>query len=812
MEAIALWQQALQTASDSRQQSLSLSYLALAYQQLGQWTQAEAAIAQSLERLGNDNDPITAAVRAQVLNRQGNLQLSLGRPEAALSSWEQAEQVYQSVGDSVGQLGSQINQAQALQTLGMYRRAQRLLQDLDNRLQDQPDSLLKALGLRSLGTVLQLTGNLEESRRLLQQSLAMTQQLDLPQESSITQFSLANTLRGLGKRTAALQLYQQGAIAAPPVIRLRSQLNQLSLLIELQRWSEAQDLLTQLLPPFDRLPPSRETIYARVNLAAHAVQIATQGRRTLPLAAIAQQLAAAAQQARDLQDLRAESYAVGQLAHLYEQTRQWDSAQDLTQRALWLAQSANAADVAYRWQWQLGRILKRDVLEERNRVEAIATYTAALETLQSIRRDLLATNPEFQFSFRKDVEPLYRELVELLVQNNPEPTELEQARRTIEALRESPMGVVHPTVRDLEQARRTIEALRVAELENFFRSACVESVEQVDFIDQNAAVFYPILLNQKLVVIVSLPGQPLRFHTVAVSLAEVETLVRQLRRTLILPYTSPQDYQPLARRLYGWLVQPVEQAIADGNIQTLIFVQDGILNNIPMSVLYDGDRYLVEKYNIARTPGLRLFEPKPLAQINLKAVIAGLSEPRHNFESLEFVQLELDRIRSEIPSDVLLDQEFTSTTLADRLAASSAPIVHIATHGQFSSESNETFILAWDQPITVNRFSRFLQSRQYQPNALELLVLSACETAAGDERAVLGLAGVAVQSGARSTLASLWLIDDASTSLLMTEFYRELKNGRSKTEALRNAQRSLLQGPYSHPRFWAAFVLLGNWQ
>jgi CHAT domain-containing protein len=252
--------------------------------------------------------------------------------------------------------------------------------------------------------------------------------------------------------------------------------------------------------------------------------------------------------------------------------------------------------------------------------------------------------------------------------------------------------------------------------------------------------------------------------------------------------------------------------LTERKIETLVFVLDGALRTVPMATLYDGKQYLVEKYNIALTPGLRLFEPKHLAQKQLKALTAGLTEPRHNFAPLEFVARELEQIQSKISAEVLLNQQFTRETLISKIESSPFPVVHIATHGQFSSQAHETFILAWDQPITVDQLDSLIEVRDQQSSdALELLVLSACETAEGDERAALGLAGVAVRAGARSTLASLWLVDDESTALLMGQFYQELKAGVTKAEALHRAQLSLLHGPYKHPRFWAAFVLLGNW-
>ena len=172
------------------------------------------------------------------------------------------------------------------------------------------------------------------------------------------------------------------------------------------------------------------------------------------------------------------------------------------------------------------------------------------------------------------------------------------------------------------------------------------------------------------------------------------------------------------------------------------------------------------------------------------------------------------KIRSQIPSSILLNKEFTSTALQSRINSLPFPVVHLATHGQFSSKPEETFIIAADGPIYVNQFNNLVRTvEQNRPEAIELLVLSACQTATGNERAALGIAGIAFQAGARSTIASLWNLDDESTAILMSKFYQELANNKlTKAEALRRAQVTLLQNPkYKRPRYWAPYVLLGNW-
>lgn len=499
---------------------------------------------------------------------------------------------------------------------------------------------------------------------------------------------------------------------------------------------------------------------------------------------IAQLLATAVQQARSLGDQRAEAYALGNLGKLYEQTQQWSSAQELAQKALMLSQAINAPDVAYRWQWQLGRILEAQGKTE----NAISAYSEAVNTLQALRNDLLAVSPDVQFSFRESVEPVYRQLVSLLLQ-----------------------GEV--TQENLTKARDVIESLRIAELNNFFREACLDTQSvQIDQVDSTAAVFYPIILRDRLEVILSLPQQPLHHYTIPISQSQLENTIEQLRQTLVI--RSQLNFIPYSQTVYDWLIRPIETDLAKSKVDTLVFTLDGSLRNIPMAALHDGKHYLVENYNIALSPSLQLVDPKPLPQGALKTLVAGLTQARLGFSPLKYVAQEIEEIQSELPSMVLLNQSFTGNAFRKKLESSSLSVVHIATHGQFSSNAEETFILAWDGRINVKQFDQILQpTNPTQPKSIELLVLSACETAAGDNRAALGLAGVAVRTGARSTLATLWSVSDFATAKLMGLFYRELtRTNATKAEALRHAQITLLTDPqYQHPIYWAPFVLVGNW-
>ncbi|NJN75368.1 MAG: CHAT domain-containing protein [Synechococcaceae cyanobacterium RL_1_2] len=301
------------------------------------------------------------------------------------------------------------------------------------------------------------------------------------------------------------------------------------------------------------------------------------------------------------------------------------------------------------------------------------------------------------------------------------------------------------------------------------------------------------------------------------SQAKQEEVFRQLRQTFNPAFSNRQRLQ-LSAQVYDWLIRPIENDLKASQANTLIFVLDGPLRNLPMAALYDGKQYLIEKYQIALTSGLQLTATDSLGDKSLGAIAAGVSQSRQGFSALPGVEFELNQINSQLPSRNLLNEEFTKERLAKQIQLSSSPIIHLATHGQFSSDPEETFILTWDGQVNVRDFENLLKYRdEGNLNPIELLVLSACQTAMGDDRAALGLAGMAIKSGARSTIATLWSVKDESTALLMSEFYTALSNGDknnpiSKAEALRQSQIQLLKSEeFSHPFYWAPFTLIGNW-
>ncbi len=792
VEAAQIWSQAAQIFQQNKQQHyqvLSYNYLAIAYQDLGKWSAARSLITQAENILKTVDDSF---LYAQVLNTKGSLQFNTGQPELALETWQQAEKIYRSLKDVTGIVLSQINQAQALQTLGEYRRAQRQLEQINQDLGALPDNLLKARGLRSLGVTLQVVGDLERSQQVLSQSLAIAKLVNSTADIGETFLRLGNTARAREDFKTALEFYQQASAIGGEHTELEALLNQLSLLIKTEQNPDALVLLPQIQERLANIPASRWGIYAQVNLAASWMKLSSSKTKD-----IAQLLATAVKQARELTDARAQSYALGELGHLYEQTQQFSEALNLTQTALTLAQGVQAEDIAVNWFWQQGRIEKA----RGNIEQAITAYQQAVVFVTSLRQDLLQLNPDVQFNFRDRVEPVYRQLVQLLLQDVDSLPQIIKQQH-------------------LEKSRKTIEALQLAELENFFHQACLTYKPQpIDKIDLKAAVIYPILLERRLEVVVSLPGQPLQHYGTNLSSKEESEVFDELRQSLN-PAFLPDEVLPSAQKLYDWLLRPAEKEIELQKIKTLVFVLDGFLRSVPMAVLHDRQQFIIQKYSIALTPGLQLLESRHLPPQQFKALTAGLAEARQGFAELPGVKQEIKQITNYVHAKILLNEKFTRANVQKQIEEVPFSIVHLATHGEFSSKAEDTFLLTWEDRINVKDLDRWLKgaSSKLSKNAprqpIELLVLSACQTAKGDNRAALGLAGIAVRSGARSTLATLWSVQDKSTADLIAEFYRLLtQNVISKAEALRQAQLSLLNSPqYKHPYYWSGFVLVGNWR
>jgi CHAT domain-containing protein len=198
---------------------------------------------------------------------------------------------------------------------------------------------------------------------------------------------------------------------------------------------------------------------------------------------------------------------------------------------------------------------------------------------------------------------------------------------------------------------------------------------------------------------------------------------------------------------------------------------------------------------------------------NAKVLAMGLTEPVQGFPGLPYVSSELKAIQTLYGGQFLLNEQFRVSAMEKELKKEPFGIVHIASHGSFGGTVDKTFILAFDERFSMERFGEYVGLFRFRDEPLELLTLSACETAAGDEKAALGLAGVAVRAGARSAVATLWHVNDPASYELIVEFYKQLqKPSVSRASALQAAQLKMMNDlRYDHPGYWAPFLLINNW-
>jgi len=495
-------------------------------------------------------------------------------------------------------------------------------------------------------------------------------------------------------------------------------------------------------------------------------------------------------------DQRALTLALGWLAELYAHVGREEDALRLLDRAVFAGQQAQAPELLYRQAWLQGRLLR----SRGDLTGATAAYRRAVAHVEAVRLDIPVEYRAGRSSFRATLGPLYYGLADLLLTLSADETGAE-ARQTL-----------------LAEARATVERLKAAELRDYFSDPCLAQQGRrsvpVGAISMQAAALYPILLPDRLELLVSV-GDTDHQVTVPVGADALTATVRAFRAGLETPTT--RAYLDPAQTLHDWLIAPIEPLLDDAGVDTLVIVPDGPLRTVPLAALHDGTGFLIERYAIATAPGLTLIEPGGGVPLRSAAVgrvlLAGLTEEVQGFPSLPSVARELEDIRDLLGGEVLQDEAFREPAVERELRETPFSVVHVASHGEFSGEADESFLLTFDGRLTLDELETLIKYGQRRDRPLELLTLSACRTAAGDDRAPLGLAGVAIKSGARSALASLWYVFDDATADLIVAFYRNLDTGSvTKAQALQAAQRTLLADRrYRHPSNWAPFILIGNW-
>ncbi|MBD2584135.1 CHAT domain-containing protein [Planktothricoides raciborskii] len=350
------------------------------------------------------------------------------------------------------------------------------------------------------------------------------------------------------------------------------------------------------------------------------------------------------------------------------------------------------------------------------------------------------------------------------------------------------------------------------------------------------AIIYVFTREKQLDLIVVPPlGKPI-YKNVAINskeslLEQVEEFQNQITDPIFRQTTT---YLPLAKQLYQLIISPLEEDLKKLNTDTLIFSVDAGLRTLPLAALNDGEKFLIEKYSLSLTPSLHLLDARYHDIQNSRVLAMGISEfPDKN--PLPAVPVELQAIAKKWSVETIFGQSATLANLRRLRSKANPSIIHIATHAQFKSgQLHNSYIQLSDQPLHLDQMPEL----NWNNPPVELLVLSACRTAIGDQETEYGFAGLAVQAGVKSALASLWYANDAATLGLMSEFYAHLRSTPIKAEGLRQAQIAMLQGELSltdgflvgtfgqielppalkelgnrnlnHPYYWSGFTMIGS--
>ena len=738
---------------------------------------------------------------SRVLVEQGQRAFQNGAFSQAAADWQKAVESFRSQGNTNAEILTLVTLASAYQSMGQQRRAVQILEDALALAEKTGDRSRVTLVKSKLGAALIMTLEAERAASLLRESLEAARADKDSKFAGAILNDLGNLLATQQKYAEALTAFEESVALARQTsnswLTAQALCNAAATAARAGEYSKADDLNTQALRETDRLDSSHAKAFLLLTAGQTDRQIKlTDAKPAQRLMLRAHQsIQQALELAEKIDDRSIETYALGYLGQLYEQDGQLGAALALTRRAAFAAQQAQMPEALYRWEWQTGRLLKTQGDTE----PAIAAYRRAVQTLQPIRNDVSLGygNGTARLSFREAEGPLFFELADLLLQ---------QSKSAADPAKEQAL---------LLEARDTVEQLKAVELEDYFCDHCVDvqrsKARAIEAVDKRTAVVYLIPLPTRTEVLLGLTSGLKRF-TVDAGADALTEQVRQFRRNLETRTTY--GYLAQAQQLYDWLIRPIRELLSENRINTLVFVPDGALRTIPFASLHDGERFLIQDLAVAVAPGLSLVEPQPIKRGKVRLLLNGLSKPVQGFAPLDFVAGELRSIEPLYPSETLLNEGFTLAKLNRKLTDEQYSIVHIASHGQFDRDVRKTFVLTFDSKLTLNELEALIRPSQYRGQPVELLVLSACQTAAGDDRAALGLAGVAVKAGARSALATLWFVNDQSTSALITEVYNQLRQTPpvSKARALQAAQIKLLgDRRYRHPCYWSPYLIIGNW-
>jgi len=441
----------------------------------------------------------------------------------------------------------------------------------------------------------------------------------------------------------------------------------------------------------------------------------------------------------------------------------------LTKKALFLAQ--NYPQLSFLIEYQLANLYLKNS-QKRKAKKALYRAKARLE---GIKQELFVGFRESKDRFYDEIKPIYTLLIEIALNEINEQNREEKLKEIISIA----------------------EEMKRSEVDSMFLDECLSSARKELTLRDNEKIFYIITLKDKILVMLK-SNNSIEYRVKSKN--DFEKLLFDYR--VNLQSRNHNRFLENAKESYNILIKEFEPYLKD--VKTLAFVLDGKLRLIPPSTIFDGKKFLIERFNITNLLTIDLTDNSPLQKH--KIFLGGISKAIDGFSPLTNVPKELGAIAKNYNFSVNLDENFTQNSIKNAIEKSDYNIIHFATHGLFTGEVDSTFLLTFNQNLTLDSLSSIIKDKN-----IDLLTLSACQSAIGDERSSLGLAGSSLKAGSKSAIASLWFVDDEATAILIDKFYQYLQSN-SKALALRKAKLDLLSTKrFWHPSYWSAFILIGNW-
>ncbi len=746
-KAIGIYQQSLAVFQKTDNQlgvASSFNNLGIAYKSLGQYYKAIEFYQQSLAIFEAIDDYTQTA---KSLNNLGELHSLLGQYQQGIELYQQSLQIFKEKQDHSGVASSLNNLGIAYKSLGQYQKAREFYQQslaISQKI-NEPAEVAKTLN--NLGEVYYLQKEYQQAKKFHQQSLVIKK--DIGDRSGIASSfnNLGEVYRSLGEYQKAIEFYQQ-SLAISQELGERSEegitLSNIALLLEEQKQPElAIVFYKQSVNVREAIRKDNQKL-SQAQRQSYTNTVADDYRRLADLL-LQQDRILEAQQVLDL-------LKVQELDdYLYNVRGSEETAQGVVERS------------SEKMIWQ-GTEEKLD--------QAIA-LGKELSKLDSIKPNSIRTDAQKQRirEIRKLQEEIIKEFQAFL--NSPE------VQKQIVQLRRKTEGEDF----DLEQYAQTLQ----------------DNLEQLQ---QDAVIIYPLVLDNRLELVLITADSPPIHKSVEVKREELNQAILQFRKVLQTPYNNPKVS---ARKLYNWLIKPLEEHLATAGAKTILYAPDGQLRYIPLAALYDGKQWLTENFRVNNITALSLTEINTQPQADLEIFAAAFTKGQHTvkaggeehtFRGLPYAGVEVENLAELIPETIkLLDDQFNKETISDM---NSYSVVHLATHAAFVvGEPEESFIVFGDGTHATLR-----DIKNWNLPDVDLIVLSACETGLGDilgdGKEILGLGYQMQNTKAKAAIASLWQVNDGGTQALMNAFYVALQgNDITKAEALRQAQLALITGDYT---------------